>query len=383
VKKTRKKTAKINSNINLALSETNQNYWSPLTCLVEEQEKMKEERARPIATARSESEREMQIFLKRNGQVAKKKHWTEVWNKNSDDEWFRTEESHIPLAKPYSKPVEKALTEVLATPTPAHTTQPPTIDVIEEEDINQEVIHHVAEIEDKFEKLLSEINELCQATEEKIWKAEENDAAQDIVEMGPFGYLDSACTSGVVTEEDQKYLVDTGEISTKEFTCPQGDIAKATKKMELDLDMRQVALEMNVVPGLESTLVSVCKMAEADYITVLDKNEAKIYDGKTVKITVSEEAVLKGWRCKRTGLWRVPLQRTVVNENTDTLIIDRPDPKEAIAHYFELPSTEKNDSILPCMRGIPSKIYLDSSNQSRKLLHVARFERQGSRKILP
>jgi len=152
VKKTRKKTAKINSNINLALSETNQNYWSPLTCLVEEQEKMKEERARPIATARSESEREMQIFLKRNGQATKKKHRTDVSNKNSDDEW-------------------------LATHTPAHTTQPPTIDVIEEEDINQEVIHHVAEIEDKFEKLLVEINKLCQATEEKIWKAEENDAA--------------------------------------------------------------------------------------------------------------------------------------------------------------------------------------------------------------
>ena len=65
------------------------------------------------------------------------------------------------------------------------------------------------------------------------------------------------------------------------------------KKMELDLEIRKVALKMNVVPGLESTLVSVCKMAEADYITVLDKNEARIYDGKTVKITVSEEAILK------------------------------------------------------------------------------------------
>ena len=66
---------------------------------------------------------------------------------------------------------------------------------------------------------------------------------------------------------------------------------------------------MNVVPGLESTLVSVCKMAEADCITVLDKGEAKIYDGKTAKITVSEEAILKGWRYKHIGLWRVPLQK--------------------------------------------------------------------------
>ena len=49
-------------------------------------------------------------------------------------------------------------------------------------------------------------------------------------------------------------------------------------------EMQKVALEMNVVPGLESTLVIVCKMVEADYITVLDKDEAKIYDGKTAKI---------------------------------------------------------------------------------------------------
>ena len=157
--------------------------------------------------------------------------------------------------------------------------QPLVVSEIEEDDIDHEVIQHVSEIEDTVEKLLGEINEICQATEEKICRAEENDAAQDIVEMGPFGYLDSACTSGVGTEKDQKHLVDTGEILTKEFTYPQGDIAKATKKMELDLDMRKVALEMNVVPGLESTLVSVCKMAEADYITVLDKNKAKIYDG--------------------------------------------------------------------------------------------------------
>ena len=118
MKKTRTKKAKLNSNINLAQSETNRNYWSPLTCLVEEQEKMMEEIARPIATANSENKREMQILLKRNGQVTEKKHWTEIWNKNSDDEWFRTQDPHIPLAKTYSKPVEQAPTEVLATPPP-------------------------------------------------------------------------------------------------------------------------------------------------------------------------------------------------------------------------------------------------------------------------
>ena len=73
MEKTRKKTAKINRNINLAQSETTENYWSPLTCLVEEQEKLMEETARPIKKTSSKSEREMQIFLKQNG-MTKKKH---------------------------------------------------------------------------------------------------------------------------------------------------------------------------------------------------------------------------------------------------------------------------------------------------------------------
>ena len=70
---------------------------------------------------------------------------------------------------------------------------------------------------DTFEKLFSEINEISEATDE-MWRAEENSAAQGIEEIGPVGYLDSACTLGVVAKKDQKYVVDTGEISTKEFT---------------------------------------------------------------------------------------------------------------------------------------------------------------------
>ena len=138
--KTRTKTVEINRNINLAQSETNLNYWSPLTCLVEEQEKMMEK------IANSKSEKEMQIFLKQNGPVAEKKHWTEIWNKNSENDWFQTQYPHIPLTKPYRKPVEQAPTEISATPIPAHTARPPVSSEIEEENINQKVIHHMSEI---------------------------------------------------------------------------------------------------------------------------------------------------------------------------------------------------------------------------------------------
>ena len=98
----------------------------------------------------------------------------------------------------------------MAAPPPALGTQPEVISDLEEKDIGHDVINHVLEMADTFEKLLSEINEISEATDRKICKAEKNSAAQDIEEIGPFGYLDSACTLGVVTEEDQKYLVDTG-----------------------------------------------------------------------------------------------------------------------------------------------------------------------------
>ena len=45
----------------------------------------------------------------------------------------------------------------------------------------------------------------------------------------------------------------------------------------------------------------------------------------------------------------------MVNENVDTLIINRPDPKEAIAHYFELPSTEKMIAYFHACTGFPVK----------------------------
>eukprot|EP00804_Cyclotella_cryptica_P007466 CCRYP_002650-RA/>CCRYP_002650-RA protein AED:0.78 eAED:0.35 QI:0/0/0/0.5/0/0/2/0/563 len=38
--------------------------------------------------------------------------------------------------------------------------------------------------------------------------------------------------------------------------------------------------------------------------------------------TSPERAVLTGYRCPRTGLWRIPLRPVTVNDNTDTLILD-------------------------------------------------------------
>ena len=63
---------------------------------------------------------------------------------------------------------------------------------------------------------------------------------------------------------------------------------------------------------------------------ICDDAEVNIYDGRTVKITVSEEAVLKGWWCPRTRMWRIPLKHTVRNEQTDTLILNSPSGLESL-----------------------------------------------------
>ena len=46
---------------------------------------------------------------------------------------------------------------------------------------------------------------------------------------------------------------------------------------------------------------------EGGYFAVYDENEVNIYDGKKAKIIITEEAVLKGYRCPREKLWRIPL----------------------------------------------------------------------------
>ena len=46
---------------------------------------------------------------------------------------------------------------------------------------------------------------------------------------------------------------------------------------------------MNAVPGRHTSLISIAKMADANYITVFTKEGANIYDGNTTRIGVSEK----------------------------------------------------------------------------------------------
>jgi hypothetical protein len=86
--------------------------------------------------------------------------------------------------------------------------------------------------------------------------------------------------------------------------------------------LREPARSVHIVPQVQYSLLITSKVIKADYIAIYDKEEVNFYDAKTTKITVLEEAVLKGWRCPEAGLWRLPLVENPVNLNTDTLLLD-------------------------------------------------------------
>ena len=167
--------------------------------------------------------------------------------------------------------------------------------------------------------------------------------------------MDTGATSGVSAPKDAEQMDPRGEISKNIFMLPDGHAVKATDKLTLRHKLRKGALEMNVTPGVHTSLISVCQMADEGYVMLFDENECNIYDGEKVKIVISEKAVSKGYRCKNSGLWRIPLKDTILNKNMDTIIIDRPNPVESILHISELPSTENTIKYMHAAAGFPVK----------------------------
>ena len=97
------------------------------------------------------------------------------------------------------------------------------------------------------------------------------------------------------------------------------------------------------MPGLaKNSLLSARKFADAKYVTVLTPDEVLIFkDLGDLKLTITQEEILKGWRCKTTGLWRVTLACVMLDEKEDTILLYRPNPKHEIKSAYEFPSTEQ------------------------------------------
>ena len=160
----------------------------------------------------------------------------------------------------------------------------------------------------------------------------------------PSAVSNTGATSSAFLKKDPS--IPTGRVSTTVFHLPNGAIAPATTLNKLLHNVHTPARDVNIVPSLvENSLLSTSKFAAAGYTTIYDENEVNFYDTKTDKITISAEAVLKGWRCPRTNLWRAPLVPFVTNLNMDTLILDHPSGQNSLNSMYTI---ETNHIPLPC-----------------------------------
>ena len=102
------------------------------------------------------------------------------------------------------------------------------------------------------------------------------------------GVLDTGATSGAAPKEDEDAFKDTGELSRKTCMFPDKQTNKATKKMLLKHKLHLAAREMNIVPGLHSTLVSVPRLADAGYTRIFSKTGVAIYNDNTTIVTANK-----------------------------------------------------------------------------------------------
>ncbi len=160
----------------------------------------------------------------------------------------------------------------------------------------------------------------------------------------PATVVDSGCTSEVGTTDDPCQW--NGRTSNKQFILPGGEIVKATKIAEYSFKVRSPAQELHITPSItENSLLSTSKFAAANYITIFDREEVNIYDVNDTIIAVTKGAILRGFKCPMTGMWRIPLVDLVQNTNTKMVIINRPlseflpacpPPTKVIHNVYEL-----------------------------------------------
>ena len=104
---------------------------------------------------------------------------------------------------------------------------------------------------------------------------------------------------------------------------PNGEVEEASDMDEVQHDVHHPVKDMHIVPEIEcDSLLSIPKFADANYIAIFDKDEVNIYNAHKTPIVVSLDAILQGWQCKQTNLWRSPLIKQVNKNNMDTILCD-------------------------------------------------------------
>jgi hypothetical protein len=133
---------------------------------------------------------------------------------------------------------------------------------------------------------------------------------------------------------------------------------------ELQHKLRPPARDVQFVPSIErDLLLSISKFVDPNYIAIFDKVEVNLYDANNTEVTVTCSAILQGFRCQQ-GMWRIPLVKTVKNNNTKTILCDRPPtkflpnqppPSKAIANVYKLKMQPELVRYYHAAAGLPAK----------------------------
>ena len=160
-------------------------------------------------------------------------------------------------------------------------------------------------------------------------------------------------------------FLETGKKSDKIFQMPNDHKSPASDLKLLEHNLRSPARDVHMVPDLKgASLISTGKLADAGYISIFDKEEVCIYDSTNTEIIVTRGAILKGYRDKKSTLWHIPLRKDGDDNNTKTVIVDkppteflpsRPPPTEAIFNVYEIKTQPELVRYFHAAAGFPTK----------------------------
>jgi hypothetical protein len=150
--------------------------------------------------------------------------------------------------------------------------------------------------------------------------------------------LDTGATSGAALEEDKESHLTKQAWSPTNFHFLQLKYPKGHKENMLKHKLHETAKEINIVPLLHSTLISVHKLADADYTTVFTKATATTYYATTTSIVTTQHPVLVAPQCKLTRFWKLPLK----SDPPEATKPNNPQPNKTINVIFDPPSTHQS-----------------------------------------
>jgi hypothetical protein len=166
--------------------------------------------------------------------------------------------------------------------------------------------------------------------------------------------MDSGATSTCIKSSDAEHVKVLPTRSTKVFLNANGTQSPAGYKAELYHGLREPVNQADLVPTLSTnSLLSTSKLADANYVTVFTRDEVQVFDVETTKFNIEGQAVMTGWRCPTTKLWRIPLKPDWQNMNTETTLLSERatkimmekrgqfDPIEFVNSVYELPNLEQ------------------------------------------